>query len=424
MKKLQSLTGMDDLLPGDSRLWQWLEGTVADVFGRYGYREIRAPLLESTDLFVRSIGEVTDIVGKEMYTFQDMDGDSVTLRPEGTAGVVRAALENGLLHNQIQKLWYCGPMFRHEKPQKGRRRQFHQMGVEVFGLEGPDVDAELIALTARLWKELGIADKTTLQINTLATPGARAHYREQLVIFLNGIKDQLDEDSQRRVDSNPLRVLDSKEPATQALLADAPQLLDCLDEESQQHFDQLRRLLDNMQLAYEVNPRLVRGLDYYSKTVFEWVTDALGSQGTICGGGRYDGLVAQLGGKAVPAVGFGMGLERLALLLEQRDDVEQLLAREVDLYLMHTEETLAPAMVLAERVREQVPGLKVQTHFGPGNIKNQIKKADKSGALYALILGDEEQANGTVTLKFLREEKPQQTESVDQIIDLLAQQSY
>jgi histidyl-tRNA synthetase len=317
LKKLQSIRGMNDLLPTDSYAWQYLESTVADVLHSYAYKEIRFPVLESTELFKRSIGEVTDIVEKEMYTFDDRNGESVTLRPEGTAVCVRACEQNGLLYNQIQRLWYQGPMFRYEKPQKGRLRQFHQFGVETFGMAGPDIDAEMLLITSRLWRELGISDAVTLQLNTLGTSEERKAYRDALVAYLTERKDQLDEDSQRRLDSNPLRILDSKSVSTQALLNDAPNLHDYFGEETQAHFNGVKAFLDAAGIEYQINPRLVRGLDYYCFTVFEWVTDKLGAQGTVCAGGRYDGLVEQLGGKATPAVGFAMGVERLVLLLQE-----------------------------------------------------------------------------------------------------------
>ncbi|MGQ9427081.1 histidine--tRNA ligase [Gilvimarinus sp. F26214L] len=418
MSKIQSLRGMNDCLPEETPVWQYLEVTAAGVFQRYGYREIRFPLLESTELFKRSIGEVTDIVEKEMYTFTDLSEEkkSITLRPEGTASCVRACEQNGLLYNQVQKLWYGGPMFRYEKPQKGRLRQFHQMGLEAFGMAGPDIDAELILLTARLWRELGIDDVVTLQINSLGTPESRAAYRENLVRFLEGAMDDLDADSQRRVHSNPLRVLDSKVPATQALLADAPNILDSLDEESRQHFEDLKQLLDSAGIPYEVNPRLVRGLDYYNRTVFEWVTTALGAQGTVCAGGRYDGLVEQLGGKPTPAVGFAMGLERLVLLLQERQQVPVSTAQQVDVYVVADQSLAAAALNLAEQLRSGLPRLRVQAHCGGGSFKSQMKKADKSGAAVACLLGEDEVKSSTVSLKYLREDRPQQTLGLEELM--------
>ena len=410
---------MNDLLPEDSPVWQYLESTVSSLLARYGYREIRFPILESTELFKRSIGEVTDIVEKEMYTFDDRNGDSVTLRPEGTAGCVRACEQNGLLYNQIQRLWYTGPMFRYERPQKGRLRQFHQIGVEVFGLEGPDIDAEMLLMSWRLWKELGVDQVVNLQINSLGTADSRAKYRAALVDYLQARKDQLDEDSRRRLDSNPLRILDSKNPDTQKLLNNAPSLADYLDSESSEHFDQLCQLLDAAGLTYEVNPRLVRGLDYYGKTVFEWVTDSLGAQGTVCAGGRYNGLVEQLGGKPTPAVGFAMGMERLVLLLDAVGAVPDSIARQVDAYLVAVGDVQAQAIQAGESIRSGCPGFRLQNHSGGGSFKSQMKKADKSGADICLIMGEDEAANGSITVKFLRQEKEQQTVSVEQAIELL-----
>ncbi len=391
---------MNDCLPTQSPLWQKLETAVESVVSAYGYSEVRMPIVEMTHLFSRAIGEVTDVVEKEMYTFEDRNGDSLTLRPEGTAGCVRAGIENGLLYNQEQRLWYMGPMFRHERPQKGRYRQFHQCGVEVFGLNGPDVDAELIMMTARLWRELGIDQHVRLELNSIGSSEARADYRTALIAHLEQHIDVLDEDSKRRMHTNPLRVLDSKNGAVQAILVDAPRLSDYLDDESKQHFAGLCELLDAAGIEYTVNERLVRGLDYYNRTVFEWITESLGAQGTVCGGGRYDGLVEQLGGKATPAVGFAMGLERLVLMLEtlQLDAVR----RPVDVYLVTAGEgTLMAGMKLAEQLREQVAGLRVMTHFGGGNFKKQFKRADKVGAAVALVLGENEVAEGTVVLKDL-----------------------
>ncbi len=410
MKELQAVRGMKDLLPGDSPVWQYLEKTVARVLGGYGYDEVRFPILEPTELFKRAIGEVTDIVEKEMYTFDDRNGDSLTLRPEGTAGCVRSCIQNGLLANQIQRLWYQGPMFRYERPQKGRLRQFHQIGVETFGMNGPDIDAEMLFMTARLWRELGVSDSVTLQLNSLGTPESRANYRAALVEFLSARKDQLDDDSQRRLDSNPLRILDSKNQDTQALLVDAPCLKDHLDEESKQHFEQLCELLDAAGIAYEINPKLVRGLDYYSKTVFEWVTDSLGAQGTVCAGGRYDGLVTQLGGKPTPAVGFAMGVERLVLLLEALDMIpDSAKHNNADIYLVAVGDVLPTAVRVAEQLRSELPTVKLVNHCGGGSFKSQMKKADKSGAAIGLILGENEVAENTIGVKFLREAKEQQT---------------
>lgn len=419
MKKLQAIRGMNDLVPADSSVWQYLESTVADVLQSYGYQEIRFPILEPTELFKRSIGEVTDIVEKEMYTFDDRSGDSVTLRPEGTASCVRACEQHGLLYNQTQRLWYHGPMFRYERPQKGRLRQFHQIGVETFGMQGPDVDAELIMITARLWRELGILDSVTLQINSLGTAQARAQYRSALVSFLSERKDKLDEDSQRRLGSNPLRILDSKNAATQELLNSAPQLHDYLDAESQQHFSDLQKLLNNAGIAFEINPRLVRGLDYYGKTVFEWVTDKLGAQGTVCAGGRYDGLVEQLGGKSTPAVGFAMGIERLILLLQELNVVPEGLTQTVDVYILAVGDVVQDAFSLGEMVRNQLPHLRVMNHCGGGSFKSQIKKADRSGAQVALIVGEDEASQGMATMKYLRVESEQQTLPIEAIVEAL-----
>ncbi|GAB3030035.1 histidine--tRNA ligase [Bowmanella dokdonensis] len=405
-KQIQAIRGMNDCLPGQSALWQWVETQIRALVAAYGYQEIRTPVVESTDLFKRSIGEVTDIVEKEMYSFEDRNGDSLTLRPEGTASCVRAGNEHGLLYNQQQRLWYIGPMFRHERPQKGRYRQFHQFGVEVFGLNGPDIDAEIILMTARLWKLFGMSDKVSLEINSLGSSEARANYREALVAFLLQHADKLDEDSLRRMETNPLRVLDSKNVQVQEVLKDAPDLLDHLDTESRQHFDLLCERLQQMGIQYRVNSRLVRGLDYYNRTVFEWVTDALGAQGTVCAGGRYDGLVEQLGGKSTPAVGFAMGLERLVLLIEALQLATPRAA--VDVYLCPLgEQAEVFAFQLAESLRDQVPHLRLQTHCGGGNLKKQMKRADKSGAEIALIVGEEEIKQGQIGLKYLRKDEPQ-----------------
>ncbi len=391
---------MNDCLPTQSPLWQKVEGVVKNVISAYGYSEVRMPIVEMTHLFSRAIGEVTDVVEKEMYTFEDRNGDSLTLRPEGTAGCVRSGIENGLLYNQEQRLWYMGPMFRHERPQKGRYRQFHQCGVEVFGLDGPDVDAELIMMTARLWRELGIAQHVRLELNSIGSLEARANYRTALIDYLEQYQSVLDEDCKRRMYTNPLRVLDSKNPDVQAILGDAPQLSDYLDAESKQHFAGLCELLDAAGIEYTVNQRLVRGLDYYNRTVFEWITESLGSQGTVCGGGRYDGLVEQLGGKPTPAVGFAMGLERLVLMMETLGNTD--VRRSVDVYMVTAGEgTMMAGMKLAEQLREQVPGLRVMTHFGGGNFKKQFKRADKVGAAIALVLGEDEVAAQTVVVKDL-----------------------
>lgn len=421
-KPLQAIRGMNDILPEQTPLWRYFEGTVANLLDGYGYRQMRMPIVEFTELFKRSIGEVTDIVEKEMYTFDDRNGDSLTLRPEGTAACVRAVLEHGLAGGgQTQKLWYIGPMFRHERPQKGRYRQFHQIGVEVFNVDGPDIDAELIVLTWRLWGMLGIRDAVKLELNSLGTSAARAVYREALVEFLTAHADQLDEDSRRRMASNPLRVLDSKAPETQAVLVNAPKLADYLDQESCEHFDGLKARLDAAGVPYVINPKLVRGLDYYSKTVFEWVTDQLGSQGTVCAGGRYDGLVEQMGGKPTTGVGFAMGIERLVLLLETLGKVPAEIARTVDIYLCaFGEPAELAALALSERMRDQLPHLRLQVNAGAGSFKSQFKKADKSGALYALILGEDELAQQVVGCKPLRGQGEQQSIAWSALADHLA----
>ncbi|MBC6905731.1 histidine--tRNA ligase [Saccharophagus sp. K07] len=417
MKQIQSVKGMEDLLPEQSPVWQYVEATIAEVAQRYGYREIRFPIVEQTELFKRSIGEVTDIVEKEMYTFDDRNGLSLTLRPEGTASCVRASEEHGLLYNQTQKLWYTGPMFRYEKPQKGRLRQFHQFGFEAFGMAGPDVDAELLIMLARLWRELGIADGLSLQINNLGTSEARARYRADLVTYLSERVEQLDEDSKRRLSTNPLRILDSKIPSTQALLNDAPSLVDYLDETSRSHFAQLQRLLESAGVAFEINPRLVRGLDYYNNTVFEWVTTKLGAQGTVCAGGRYDGLVEQLGGRPTPAVGCGIGLERLVLLLEEMNAIPAGIQETVDVYLVAVGDVMADALVIAETLRSELPWLRLVTNFGGGSFKSQMKKADKSGAQLALVLGEDEVAKGEVGVKPLRLDSAQQQVARAQLVE-------
>ena len=416
-KTIQSIRGMHDVLPGESCQWQAFEDVVRRLMAMYGYREIRMPSVESTDLFSRSIGEVTDIVEKEMYTFEDRNGDMLTLRPEGTAGCVRAGIQHGILYNQVQRLWSMGPMFRHERPHQGRYRQFHQFGVEPFGFAGPDIDAELIIMTARLWKMLQLED-IRLELNTLGSNQARADYRGILVDYLNANHDQLDEDSLRRLDSNPLRILDSKNPAMKSVIADAPSLLDHLDSESAEEFEGLKQYLDDAGIAYTVNPRLVRGLDYYCKTVFEWVTDQLGAQGTVCAGGRYDGLVEQLGGKATPACGFALGIERLLAMREAANvDVPQ---GQPDIYLLlQGESSTRKGLTLAERLRDENPGLNMLSNCGGGSFKSQMKKADKSGAAIALILGEDEIAGNAITVKFLREQKQQQTISQDALTEFL-----
>lgn len=406
-KNVQAIRGMNDILPEQSGVWQQVEATLRTLLAAYGYSEIRMPVLEKTELFKRSIGEVTDIVEKEMYTFDDRNGDSLTLRPEGTAGCVRACIEHGLLHNQIQRLWYMGPMFRHERPQKGRYRQFHQIGVEAFGMAGPDIDAEQILLTARLWKQLGLRD-VHLELNSLGTSAARAIYRDILVEYFGAHRAQLDEDSQRRLSGNPLRILDSKNPDMQALIEAAPKLAEHLDVESREHFAALRATLDAAGVTYRVNPRLVRGLDYYGRTVFEWVTDRLGSQGTVCAGGRYDGLVEFLGGRPTPAFGFALGLERLiALLIDLGVHPQPETAHAYLVLVGAVAERQGP--VLGERLRDAVPGLRLQVNCGGGSFKSQFKRADRSGASWALILGEDEVANGRLGIKPLRGETQQET---------------
>lgn len=421
-KSLQAIRGMNDILPEQTPAWRYLERTFAGLLDGYGYSEIRLPILEFTELFARGIGEGTDVVDKEMYTFLDRNGVSLTMRPEGTAGCVRAVLEHGLSGGgQVQKLWYTGPMFRYEKPQKGRYRQFHQIGVEVFNLPGPDIDAELIILTWRLWQKLGMADAVTLQLNTLGSSEARARYREALVAYLQERFEQLDEDSQRRMTTNPLRILDSKVESTQALLVGAPTLHDYLDEESIAHFEGLKARLDAVGLRYEINQKLVRGLDYYCRTAFEWVTDKLGAQGTVCGGGRYDGLVSQFGGKPTPGVGFAMGVERLVLLLETLGVIPAELNRPADLYVCaFGEPAELAALTLAEQLRSAIPGIRLLVNAGAGSFKSQFKKADKSGARFALILGEDEVANRVVGFKPLRDEGEQQSIAWDALPEHLA----
>ena len=401
-KNIQAIRGMNDYLPADTALWQRIEGVLKQTLASYGYSEIRLPLVEQTPLFKRAIGEVTDVVEKEMYTFEDRNGESLTLRPEGTAGCVRAGIEHGLLYNQEQRLWYMGPMFRYERPQKGRYRQFYQIGVEVFGLQGPDIDAELIMLNARWWKALGISEHGRLELNSIGSLEARAHYRDALVAFLEQHKEVLDEDCKRRMYTNPMRVLDTKNPDIQQLLNDAPQLGDYLDDESREHFSGLCALLDDAGISYTVNQRLVRGLDYYNRTVIEWVTDSLGSQGTVCGGGRYDGLVEQLGGRATPAVGFAMGMERLVLLV-QAVNPEFEPTSNVDVYVIASGQGVqSAAMQLAEKLRDEAPELRLMTNFGGGNFKKQFARADKWGARVALVLGEDEVKAGQVVIKDLR----------------------
>ena len=416
-KTIQAIRGMNDYLPTETPLWQWVENKVRSVLSAYGYAEIRMPIVESTPLFARAIGEVTDVVEKEMFTFDDRDEESLTLRPEGTAGCVRAGIEHGLLYNQEQRLWYMGPMFRYERPQKGRYRQFHQVGVEIFGIPDPEIDAELIALTARLWKDLGIFDHVTLQLNSIGSLEARKNYRQALVDFLQNHIDILDEDSKRRLTTNPLRILDSKDQRVQEVLNDAPKLHDYLDDDSREHFAQLCALLDSLGIQYEINQKLVRGLDYYNKTVFEWVTSALGAQGTVCGGGRYDGLVEQLGGHATSGVGFAMGLERLVLLV-QEVNTQITLPSAVDIYIVYQGEgTTVAAFNLAEKLRSELPHLRTLLHCSGGNFKKQFKRADKSGAKLALVIGEDEVKNQQVVVKNLLQHSEQAVVALSDIIN-------
>ncbi|MBY7661406.1 MULTISPECIES: histidine--tRNA ligase [Vibrio] len=420
-KNIQAIRGMNDCLPTQSPLWQKVESAVKNVVSAYGYNEVRMPIVEETNLFSRAVGEETDVVSKEMYTFDDRNGDSLTLRPEGTAGCVRSCIQNSLINRDEQRLWYMGPMFRHERPQKGRYRQFHQCGVEVFGLDGPDVDAELIMMTARLWRELGIDKHVRLELNSIGSQEDRVSYRTALVAFLEQHIDVLDEDCKRRMHTNPLRVLDTKNPDVQAILGDAPRLSEYLGEESKQHFAGLCELLDAVGIEYQVNERLVRGLDYYNRTVFEWITDSLGAQGTVCGGGRYDGLVEQLGGKATNAVGFAMGLERLVLMMETLELTE--VRRSVDVYMVAAGEgTMIAGMQLANQLRDTVEGVRVMNHFGGGNFKKQFKRADKVGAVVALVLGENEVADNTVVLKDLvggEQETVSQAEVAEKVAALI-----
>jgi histidyl-tRNA synthetase len=396
---------MHDVLPSEMHLWHKLEQTVQDVFAGYGFSEIRIPIVEKTELFARAIGDATDVVEKEMYTFEDRNGDLLSLRPEGTAGVVRAVLQNGLLYAAPVRLWYMGPMFRRERPQKGRTRQFHQVGAEVFGAAGPDIDAELMVMCQRIWRQLGL-EGLRLEVNSLGTSDERARYRENLHVFLSAHKSELDEDSLRRLDRNPLRILDSKNPAMQAMLEDAPVLEDFLGEDSARQFSGFRRLLDELDVAYEVNPRLVRGLDYYSHAVFEWITDQLGAQGTVCAGGRYDGLVEIQGGKPWPGVGFAMGQERLIELMRSQAEPD---TETPHVYLvMAGEDAISHGLKLAEQLRQDVAGIRVQSNLGSGSFKSQFKRADRSGALLALVLGEDEVRESRVTIKHLRDDSGQE----------------
>lgn len=418
-KPIQAIRGMNDCLPNETAQWQQVESVIRQVVASYGYSEIRFPIVEFTDLFKRSVGEVTDIVEKEMYTFEDRNGDSLTLRPEGTAVCVRAANQGALLYNQQQRLWYMGPMFRHERPQKGRYRQFHQFGVESYGFETADMDAEVIILSARLWKAFGITEHLRLEINSLGSNEARADYSAALVSYLEQHIDKLDEDSKRRLTTNPLRILDSKNPEVQAVLQQAPTLSEYLDQESVEHFAVLKQRLDAAGIEYTVNEKLVRGLDYYNRTVFEWITESLGSQGTVLAGGRYDSLVEQLGGKATPAVGFAMGIERLVLLLQTLEVLTEP-SSTADVYMVAAGAgTEVQAVALAEQLRDQAPELRIVTHSGGGNFKKQMKRADKVGAAIALILGEDELANQQVAIKHLRQQAEQELVSWNELAERL-----
>jgi len=412
---------MHDTLPASMPVWHFVESTVINILNSYGYEEIRTPILEKTELFMHSIGETSDIVTKEMYTFEDRNGDLLTMRPEGTASCVRAIIENGLVQSKHNRLWYYGPMFRHERPQKGRLRQFHQIGVEAFGLPGPDIDAEIIMICARIWKDLGLTG-LKLEINSLGSSDARLAYREKLIEYFSDNKDALDEDSLVRLDKNPMRILDSKNPELEKLIQSAPQMADTLDEESKEHFELLQNILNSVNISYTINPRMVRGLDYYNRTVFEWVTDQLGAQSAVCAGGRYDGMIQHFGGPPTPGIGFGMGLERLTILLEEsnRDDIP---AENADIYfVIATDEGIPTAMSLAEKLRDQLPGIRLITHCGGGNFKKQFKKADRSGAQIALILGKDELEKQTVGIKSLRTESEQQEVSWLELVEKIRDQ--
>jgi histidyl-tRNA synthetase len=418
--QIRAIRGMNDLSPEQSPLWQYIESKVASLLASYGYKEIRFPIVEYTELFKRSIGEVTDIVEKEMYTFNDRNDESLTLRPEGTASCVRAASQLSLLKNQQQRLWYSGPMFRYERPQKGRLRQFHQVGVECFGMAGPDIDVELLLLSARLWKLLGVQDVVRLELNSIGAAVDRKNYKQALVEFLTPIKEQLDDDSQRRLETNPLRILDSKNPDTQTLLIDAPSMTDYLGAEASAHFTELKAMLDEVGITYTVNPKLVRGLDYYNYTVFEWVTDKLGAQGTVCAGGRYDGLVEQLGGGDTPGVGFAMGMERLCLLLQEVSSIEAELEVVPDVYTVAVGDGVYnKTLAITETVRDEFPTISIKAHVGGGSFKSQMKKADKSGAQYALLMGEDEVAANKVTIKPLRSNGDQVQLSVSELAQWL-----
>lgn len=415
---IQAIRGMNDLLPRETIIWQFVENILRQVLQSYSYHEIRSPILEKTELFKRSIGEVTDIVEKEMYTFLDRNNESLTLRPEGTACCVRAGIEHGLFYNQVQRLWYAGPYFRYERPQKGRYRQFYQCGVEMFGIETPDADAELILLSAKFLEKVGLKSHVTLELNSLGSMSSRVTYREQLVNYLTKHQNQLDEDSRRRLTTNPLRILDSKNPAMQDLIKNAPQLIDSLDAESAEHFATLQKYLTAAGIPFTLNSRLVRGLDYYTKTVFEWVTTELGAQGTVCAGGRYDGLVEQLGGKATPALGFAIGMDRIVLLVQEVQ--KNLPTNAPHIYFISEGETaFQRGLLLADQLRDAIPTLSILMHCGGGSLKNQFKKADKSGALFALVIGEQELLANVVGVKFLRENLPQEVVNQADILHVM-----
>ncbi len=416
--RIQSIRGFADILPVAAPLWRFVDDALRATLEEYGYAEIRLPALEKTALFERSIGAVTDIVEKEMYTFADRNGESMTLRPEGTAGCVRAAVQHGVLQGGVTRMWYAGPMFRYERPQKGRYRQFHQIGAEAFGAVGPDIDAEMILMTARMLRRIGLAD-VRLELNSLGSSAARAGYRDALVSYFQEHREVLDDDSRRRLETNPLRLLDSKDPALQAVIASAPRLADHLDTESREHFGGLRAILDAAGQPYTINPRLVRGLDYYNATVFEWVTDRLGAQGTVCAGGRYDGLVAQIGGKPTPAFGFAAGIERLVTLVEEQASAPP--APVPDVYLVVPDVAGLPvAHGLGERLRDLLPGLSLQVHAGGGSFKSQLRRADRSGARVAVILGEGGRARTAAAVKDLRGEKEQVTVAQSELAERLA----
>ena len=417
--KIKSVRGMNDITPHETPSWQYLEKTVIDVLSAYAFQEVRFPILEHSDLFRRSIGNVTDIIEKEMYSFDDRNGDNLSLRPEGTAGCVRACVQQGLLHNQTQRLWYKGPMFRHERPQKGRQREFHQIGVEAFGFEGPDMDAELLIMMNRIWQRLGIDRAMTLEINSLGQAADRARYRVALVDYLENFREQLDDDSERRLTTNPMRILDSKNPDIQEILKGSPRLKDFIDDTSRVHFERLCCLLSAAGVTYEINDGLVRGLDYYSKTVFEWVTDKVGAQGTICAGGRFDNLIEQIGGKTGFAVGLALGMERLLLLLKSIDLLPDSLGKNVDVYLVAVGNVTEQAFFISEQLRSEMPGLRVEQHCGDGGFRSQLKKADRSGARLALIIGEDECSKDIVGVKFLREQKEQEQVHRSQLMDYM-----